>query len=444
MEFLLIPIVILFVLAVFLFTINPYAAAISILLVSVVNAWFIEPPSVLIGIHIYLYDLVFVPLFLSALFRAIVKGEWRYISVLWAIYGLIIFYGLAPGLKLYGTYAGVDFRAFFCYWTGTLYFMTFSYSKEMLDKVYKHWLIICSLLLLIVYFRFVADFLHMPIAQTWIAADATGVRFRVTDSGQAYLLSAALIMLFQRHVTTGVAQPSRILTVAFLVAVIVLQHRSVWVATMSAIATMFLLPGIKTHKIIGKLAIIGVVGMVLLVPLVLYGYADHFIESITGSAERATHLETGTFGSRLKYWERIMIYWHKLSFFDQLFGEPWGSGYAGSPRSPHNMFFYSLLRAGSFGTFIYLLLYLALLKNLFFKILINKKDRLYYSLFFMLIVAQIVFYIPYSPLPQHGIILGIAASLATRPIASNNGVAKQNSQYFLKTPLSEKHHVASA
>lgn len=447
MEFLLLPIVILFIFAVFMFAVTPYAAVITILLVSVVNAWFIEPPSVIIGIHIYLYDLVFVPLFLSTLFRVMIKGEWRYVSVLWTIYGLIIFYGLFPGLKLYGTYAGVDFRSLFCYWTGAVYFMTFAYSKEMLDKVYKYWLVICSLLLLIVYFRFVADFLNLPIAATWITADATGVRFRVTDSGQAYLLSAALIMLFQRYVTSEAAQPSRILTVAFLVAVIVLQHRSVWAATIVAIATMFLLPGIKTHKIIGKLTIVGIVGIVLMVPLVFYGYADHFIDSITGSAERATHLETGTFGSRVKYWERIMIYWNKLGFWDQLFGEPWGSGYAGSPRTPHNMFFYSLLRAGSFGTLIYILLYLALLIKLFFNILANKDCRLYTSLFFMLIVAQMVFYIPYSPLPQHGIILGIAMSLAKRKLGGNQIENKtDNKAYHLKpivkTQTAETVHAA--
>jgi hypothetical protein len=425
MEFLLLPIAILFVYAVFAYAIRPYAAVISILVVSVVNAWFIEDPSVIIGIHLYLYDLVFVPLFLSALFRILFKGEWRNVSALWLIFGFIIFYQFIAGLKLYGTYAGVDFRNFYCYWTGALYFMTFSFSKEMPDKICKHWLLICTLLLLLVYFRLVADVLHLPISATWRDADPTGVRFRVINSGQTYLLSAGVIMLFHRYVMPEAVQPSRILTVGFVIAVIVLQHRSVWAATIVGIASMFLLPGIKTHKIIGKLAIISVVGLILMMPLVYYGYADNFIESITGSAERATHLEKGTFGSRVKYWERIMIYWNKLGFLEQLLGEPWGSGYAGGVRTPHNMFFNSLLRAGSFGTFIYGLFYLVLLIKLFFNLLINKSDRLYPTLFFMLIVAQITYYIPYTPQPQHGIILGIAASLAKRGMSSGNRSATQ-------------------
>ncbi|WP_446809602.1 hypothetical protein ACH50O_20490 [Methylomonas sp. 2BW1-5-20] len=444
MEFLLLPIFIFFLYAVFSFVKNPHLAVIIILLVSVINTWFIEPPSAMLGIHVYLYDLVFVPLFLSALFRIIFLGEWRFISILWALYGLIIFYGLFAGLKIYGTYAGVDFRNFFCYWVGTLYFMSFAYSKEMLDRFYRHWVLICSLLLLIVYFRFVADFLHLPISATWKAADSTGVRFRVTDSGQAYLLSAVVIMFFLRFVIPTIEPPSRVLTVAFLLAVIVLQHRSVWGATILAIATMFLLPGIKMHKIIGKLAALGVIGMILMIPLVFYGYADSFIDSITGSAERATNLGAGTFGSRVQYWERIIIYWNKLAFWEQFLGEPFGSGYAGNVTAPHNMFFHSLLRAGAFGTFIYLLFYSILLVKLFLYILMNKNDRLYPSQFFMLIVAQIAFYIPYSPQPQHGILLGIAASLVIRGIAEGGGNKERNAKYFLNATSNKRHDAKSA
>lgn len=420
MEFLAIPIFIFFIFAVFKFTVSPYLAVISILLIILVDTWFIEPPSVYLGLHIYLYDLVFIPLFLSALIRIIIKQEWRYASFLWMVYGLIIFYQLFVGLKQYGTVGGVDFRNFFCYWSGTLYFMSFAYTKEMLDKICKYWLLICSLLLLIVYFRFIAEFLHLPIAQTWIAADSNNISFRVISSGQCYLLAAVVIMLFHRYVMPEAIQPSRILTVAFIVAVIVLQHRSVWAATIAAIATMFLLPGIKTHKIIGKLAIIGVVGMVLMAPLVFYGYADHFIDSIMGSAERATNLEKGSFGSRVKYWDHIMIYWNKLGGGEQLLGEPWGSGYAGNEVSPHNMFFHSLLRAGSFGTFILILFYLSILTRLFFHLLNNKNDRFYPSLFIMLIVEQLIYYIPYGPVQQHGIILGIAASLAKRKLVDKH------------------------
>lgn len=419
MEFLALPIFIFISYSAYEFSIKPHLAVLAILLVSVSNAWFIEPPSVNIGLNIYLHDMLFVPIFLSGVFRILCKQEWQYISPLWIFYGVIIFYGLYAGLKLYGTSSGVDFRNFFYYWAGALYFMSFGYVDALLDKIFKYWISICLILLAIVYFRFVAEFIHLPIAKTWISADSTGVAYRVVNSAQAYLLGTVVIILFHRYIIPSFDNPSRIMTALFLIAVITLQHRSVWAVTIFGIAATFLLPGIKKHKALSKLIVIGFSGMILLVPLVLSGYADNFMDSILGSAERATHLQTGTFGSRMKTWERITLYWDKLGLMDQLFGEPFGSGYAGSQTAPHNMFFHSLLRAGMLGTFILVWFYLGILLRLYCRLLIDKSNLVYISLFFMLVIAQIAYYIPYSPQPEHGVILGIAASLAKRKKVAN-------------------------
>jgi len=82
--------------------------------------------------------------------------------------------------------------------------MSFTYFKESLDKILKYWLLICSILLLIVYFRLVAELLHLPIAATWIKADSGDIRFRVINAGQAYLLGMSIIMLFSRYLIPSV------------------------------------------------------------------------------------------------------------------------------------------------------------------------------------------------------------------------------------------------
>lgn len=435
MEFLAIPILIFFVYAVYSFSAKPCLAVISILIISVINAWFIEPPSVLLGLNIYLHDLVFVPLFLSCLIRLLFKGGWPYVSPLWVGYGVIIFFSLFIGLKQFGTTAGVDFRSIFYYWAGTLYFMSFAYSKEMISKIVKYWLLICSVLLLIVYFRFVAEFLHLPIAATWIAADPTGVRFRVVNSGQTYLLGMTVVILFHRYIMQDASiKPSRILTVLFIVAVIALQHRSVWVASLIGVVSLFLLPGIKKHKIISKLAVIGALGAIFMLPLLSMGYLDHFIDSIVGSAEKATNLNTGTFGARRKGWEQIMEYWVKQDFLHQLLGDPFGGGYANLKSSPHNFFLQSLLRTGILGNLFICLFYFSILLKLYLSLLLSDSEsRFYPVLFFILIVAQLAFYIPYAPQAEHGIILGIAASLTKRKMKSEKEVVFPNNQYFLST-----------
>jgi O-antigen ligase len=438
MNLVIVPIVLFFLFAVFSFYFKPGLAAFCILLATVANASFIEPPSIKIGLNMYLYDIVFIPLLLSALLRIVLKQEWRYVSPLWLGYGCIVLFEIIAGLKLYGTAAGVDGRNFFFYWCGALYFMTFACSAAMLQGVSRYWVAVCSLLLAIVYFRFVAEALSLPIAETWTAADPTGVRFRVINSSQAYLLGCVVIMLFQRYIMPESNRPSRILTVLFLVAVITLQHRSVWAVTVFGIAALFVYPGVKIHNILGKMIVLGLVGMILLTPLLMAGYADNFIESIGTSADRATHLNTGTFGSRRKAWEHIMDYWKTLGFMDQFLGEPFGGGYAGSKTSPHNMFFQSLLRTGIAGTVCLVAFYLAILLRLYWQGLLENSPKFYPALFFMLITAQTAYYIPYGAQPEHGILLGIAASLTKRRIAAEKpATVRQNAQYFLNTPDSE-------
>ena len=135
-----------------------------ILFVSVLNAVMIEPPAITLGINIYLHDVVYAGLLLSALIRIFFNKEIFFLSPIWMGYGLILSYSLLVGLNNYGTAAGVDFRNFFYYWSGTLYFMSFPYTKEILDKMLQYWIAICSVLLIIFYFRFVAESLNLPIS----------------------------------------------------------------------------------------------------------------------------------------------------------------------------------------------------------------------------------------------------------------------------------------
>jgi len=444
--FLILPTFLFAIFLVYGFSRKPRLAVFFVLLASVINAWFIELPSVKIGLNIYLHDAVFILIFISANVRIFFMGQVMYISSLWTIYGIIIFYGLYSGLKLNGTVAGIDFRDFFYYWSGALYCMSFSYSNEMLEKIQKDWFWLCFILLGIVYFRFVADFLHLPISKTWISADNTGVRFRVVSSAQAYLLGVATVILFIRYLLPEAIKPKKIITILFIIAVIVLQHRSVWVATIFAITSATLLPGIKTTRMLNNLLVIGVLGFIVLTPILYLGYADSFLGSISESAEKATHLSKGTFGDRMRGWYRIMEYWQPRPFLNQAFGDPFGGKYAGMDVVPHNFFFHSLLRAGLFGTLLIIMFYLFILGKLYLNIRQHPDNRIYLMLFFMLIIGQMAYYIPYGPQPEHGIILGIAASLAKRKdvIENNKKIeTSRNSQYFLKTPFSKNRNYSA-
>lgn len=440
MAFLILPFLIFSLFAAYNFTTKPQSAVLFILLSTLIDTWFVVPVSIKAGLNIYLNDPLFILIFLCALYRILLMGQFKYLSPLWGIYGLLLFYGLFTGLESFGTAAGVDFRYLFYYWSGGLYFMSFSYTQALLDKIIKYWLIMCSFLLLIVYFRFVAELLHLPISATWISADSGDIRFRVINSGQAYLLCISIIMLFSRYLITNQIKPSKIMVTLFIIAVIGVQHRSVWAATLFALVSATLLPGIKSTKLLGNLFTIGLLGLILLIPLIYLGYADNLIAMVSKSANRAQDLTSGTFGDRVKGWQYMLQYWLDNSFTNQLFGDPFGGGYAKMRSFPHNFTIQNLLRVGIVGTIVFYCFYLQLLTKLYLTMRYSKEEKLYFVLFFMLIITQMTYYIPYGTGPEHGIILGIAASLVIRKtnyIKSTNTEPMKHDQYFLK-PLPNK------
>ena len=441
LELLIIPGILVFSYCAYSFVSKPQAAVFVIILTAVINAWFIKQPHINVGLHIYLFDPVFILIFIAALVRLIFFRQYHDSSLLWIGLGVIFLYGLGSGIIHYGTLAANEYRSFFYFWAGTLYFMSFQYSSQMLEKIQKNWFWVSLILLLIVYFRFVADVLHLPIAQTWVAADSTGVRFRVVSAADAYILAGVVVMSIVNYLLPGKIKSSKIIILLFIVAVLVLQHRSVWAFVLFGTASAAFLPGIKVTKLVQNVLLLSIVGAILLSPLLFYGFADIFIKTISKSAENATHLSTGTFGARVSGWYSMMDVWAKESFATQLIGEPMGGTYAGSKVMPHNYYVMMLLRSGIIGLISFIAFYFMVLSKLFLNIKKYSEDKLFYTMFFMLIIGELAFYIPYGAHEVDGIILGVAASLAKRKIAvgniEENSIAK-NQQYFLKIPVSNK------
>ncbi len=439
MAFFLFPLLLFIVFATWQFVGKPHFALSGILIASVFSALLYEQPIEL-GVSIYAHDIVFIPLFICALYRVFLKGELASISILWIIYGLLLFYQVFIGITTYGTPAAADFRTCFYYWTGGIYFMSFQYTEATLNRLIKYWLNTCLILLALVYFRLAADVANLPMAQAWRSMDAGDIRFRVINGQHTYLLGVAVVMLFHKYLVNNETKPSKIITALFIIAVIVLQHRSVWMATFVAMISSLALPSIKKTKVINNLIIISIMGIILLIPVVYMGYADKIISNIFLSAERATSLTTGTFGARVSGWKTILYYFSHQNFLHQLLGDPFGSGYARSKIVPHNFYFQALLRVGVLGTFVLLLTYLITMAKLFIKLAKKDDTNIYLSLFLMLMIGQQTFYVPYGQQAEHGIILGIAISLAKRKkLLSNLNNTKSQSQYFINTtPRLEK------
>ncbi|WP_306190781.1 hypothetical protein [Streptomyces sp. MK5] len=211
--------------------------------------------------------------------------------------------------------------------------------------------------------------------------------------GQAALLLIAMRLHTLRH---------RLLAVGLLLAVLLLQHRTVWIATAIAIAAYLLLGravGTERFAVFGATVCAGVIGLVGFSMFSLGPVKQDILSSY--STMQGTH---STFAWRVAGWNGLLG--QKDTFVDLLVGRPFGTGYArlidGNlvTVSPHNFYIQTFLRLGIAG--------LVLLVGLYLWILLNLRSGSRTDLLGRLILlTQLTFCFAYSPSMEQGAVLGI-------------------------------------
>lgn len=382
-------------------------ALMAILLCALANAWFISEIEIKVSDYsIYLQDIVFCSLFIAAVINAgkNFSEKIQPLTIVWLFYGVLLFTNFVQGYFLVGTTAVVDFRFMFYFWCGVFYFMQFTFSSKDHEKMYGLWYLVGFGFLAVVYFRFYAEYLGLDFSSAW--ADPTGVSYRVVTARSAYILGAILLVLSLRYFVFRDSQVYIFSLLLFLIAVIGVQHRSVWASVAFPLAIALVLNSRGATLV--KLGAFSVA--LLFLTLFLSKFGD-ITQSVKMSADKAMDLSTGTFGSRREAWQLLLQNWYKQNLMTQLFGEPFGVGYAGQVRSPHNFYLQNLLRSGVFGILLLLIMYVSLLIKWIRRAsaeLISQRSHIY--MYGLLIIGMLAYYIPYGSTPEQGIILGVAIS----------------------------------
>ncbi|MFZ0257216.1 MAG: O-antigen ligase family protein [Gammaproteobacteria bacterium] len=393
---------------------------------TIINTWFIQEPHIDVGLHIYLSDLLFVGLFFLGVFRVFLVSGVLSVPLTWYLFGILIFTSLILGITQNGAAAGVDFREFFYLFAGTLYFLSFTYREPDIRHITNIWIAASAVLVGIVLLRWTAKLLGLGIAVELAGA----VPFRVIDSGHTLVVAMGLVMLIHRT-AYGSQGVSRWLTALLAVVIIGLQHRSVWIATVSAVLSLLLMHGSSRGRLLGNFAVMALIGAVSLLPLLLFGMLDPFLGSVADSAERATDLSTDTFGWRVEGWRALLSSWGDWDLLSKLIGEPFGSGWdSGRDVSPHNYYIETLLRTGLLGLTAFLAVFGRTLVRLY-RGTARDMDSVYAPLLFAMMLSQLVYYVAYGIEPEHSVILGIAVSLAcigSVPRSSKRGVREPGRQ----------------
>ena len=400
---------------------RPGVAIGAILLLFIWETMEVQLFAMNMGIAVYPQDLVFGGIGLVAGIRLLISENRKRVPLaLWVLTGAM-FLSFVLGLAQNGTLSGVEFRPDFYLLAGTAYFLTFEWSLRKVENLIGRWCWLACGIILVTIYRWIADATGLDwVEPIWRMADSTGVAFRVVNSSQTFVLGQALIFLVAAAVFGRVNFRGWLwlVPVSGLV-VLVLQHRSVWVA---AFLPVLLVAHLGRKARTGgsvKLMPMIAAAVIVVAPLLVLGKLDSVASSVADSASKATSTSGGTFVGRVQGWDALLSEWVHSGPRQYLIGNPYGSGFArheaeGSLRSvafaPHNYYIQTLLRSGLFGLISLVSLYVLMIKR--FAALRSEEDSSFVaSTWIALLIGHLLFFIPYSPQYIQSIVLGIGLGI---------------------------------
>jgi hypothetical protein len=137
----------------------------------------------------------------------------------------------------------------------------------------------------------------------------------------------------------------------WLLAVLLAQHRSVWVAVIAAMIVLFLY---STGKVRAQLTLAAMIGLIVIVVGAVAGAFDSLFAELMKAATDDRTLTGRTFA-----WAELVSQQNAMGWFARLLGQPFGAGYyrvnvlgVVELFQPHNWFVVMYLRIGGLGVLL--------------------------------------------------------------------------------------------
>ena len=247
---------------------------------------------------------------------------------------------------------------------------------------------------------------------------------RPIGSSLALLILQALLIAIFMHQREQLRLWLIPLVVALLPLVIVLQHRSVWIVAIIALAlVLWLLPSLRTALIqwgvIGTVVCGGLCALVFGATL-LESLADSYNDAASSALNPSGADGSGTtFSWRVQGWTTLLTGEQMDSARERLIGNPFGTGYDRimltsdgmkqvRSESPHNFYVQTLLRGGALGLLAFVGLHGLLLRGLLQRAKRDAAARPFLLCMAVLVASQLVYYMVYGSDYIQAIFLGSA------------------------------------
>ena len=375
-----------------------------------------------LGIQLYPADCVTLLLLASSALRTVFMPISRPRLFAWYVFAAAFTSSLLLGLGSFGTAGGVAAREYFYAIAAIAYALSFSGGRESVRSLGTALAWLSIGLLILVAARWLITVLQvdtlLPASGRFASSDASSLR--VIPSFEAFVIAqAALVALFYPGLSPALRR-FRFATPLLIATIVVLQHRSVWIAFSAGAATRFALPragGKAIVQLTAALAMVGALGGAI----ALSGQGAALSSDIGTAAQRAIALGD-TAAARLDTWNFLLTRWSNSGPRGWLIGLPFGESverYQVNVRgelirvgfSAHNYYVQTLFNLGLVGLLANVALYgsilIALIRGLKHPSLGEQSAAM-----LILIVSQLAYYFPYGVNTFQGLVLGVAASLS--------------------------------
>ena len=335
----------------------------------------------------------------------------------WLGFGCLSFVLFAAGILSKGTTAGVEFRQIFYLWAAVLYVMSFPIDAAMAERVIGvlRWLVL--MVALVAAFRWIDEFTGLTGIHWGLLVGAN--RWRVLDSDQAVLVLLVWLWFFVRWARRGLDFLGTVGLQAMLLLVVMLQHRTVWVCGVVAVAVLCLLDREVRRAVLGRGLLTVTLATIAAALLAALGTLDEPLGALGQSIDEAFSGRGSTWSWRWQSWQELIGTWKSGGPRTWLLGQVYGSGWRRyivdlqnvSNYSPHSFYVHTLLRGGLVGLLTLAVVYGGTVLRAAARLASQEAARPMAMFAFGAMTVIAMYSLTYNPDYTGGVVVGLVLSL---------------------------------
>lgn len=273
-----------------------------------VDAYFLQSAGIELGLKLYVADFALVLIGGIAAVRWLAASDQPRRHKAWMLFVAVFVVGLAMGLAKSGTSAGVQARNDFYALAAATYAMSFPIAARHVRRLVDALVVISLLLLALSVYRWIVYYTPFPDLLPPEGTYNIDGAIRVIGSNSALLVAQALLLgIFFSSVSFG-AWVARFLAPLLLGGVVVLQHRSVWLAMLVGVLVSLSVAGNRQASRTQHLLLLGAMGLLTALALMIGDKGNALSGQLARSASTALAGQ-GTAQARFDNWRVTLTEW---------------------------------------------------------------------------------------------------------------------------------------